>query len=928
MKVQLLNTDEFILVNNLKPVTSHVMMQRGNIAHPEGLFSTQIFGMTPKDRKETFAYIDLGHIFFHPHIYKIIKRFFRNVEKIVDGSSFYTINSEGHLVLSDEIHGETGVQFLYDNWEKIKWEYTDSPARNERIDVVMKSKKAEVFMSKLIVIPPFYRDVTSSSGGGKVPEINNFYVNAIRLASILKENDVFNFNLYSSQAAIQNLIVDCYDYFKEKLQSKNGLLRKYLMGKNVDLCTRTVITATSFHANKPEDMQVNFRYTGIPIAQVLSLAHPFVMNWVKGFFERELMNDSQKNLIDTKTGKVISLVEMENPELVFTDKFLKKKMDSYIKDPDTRFKPIEIPLKNGKTSYLIFHGTRYDMKNKDELATIANRKMTWTDVFYMACEDIIKDKHVIVTRYPLIDQYGLFVSRIRVLSTSKTIPMQVGEKVYPFYPDIDLNLPDSKVPTLFIDSVRFSNSYLPGLDGDYDGDQTTMKIMWSQEANDECERVMNRPSFFVRMDGSLVRFVEIEAIQTFYNMTKNPNKSNKSLNVSEIHNLTKLTPDDITFDKLVELFGHTEHPDGYYPKYNPEDTMTIPVGTYCNNKEPIDTTIGRFIFNKGLIEKSGMVNILGYINTEMTEGAFLGGVERTIATALLEGRITTDQMYVYVDTRDWMSLQGHVLVTPSFTPATIKIHPEVEKLKKELFKKYEKELASGDATIAAEIEKQLIAKTKEVFKDDIGMDLYNSGARGSLGNNYKNIALMRGAVYNRATGQYEVVQNSLNDGLAIKDIPISSNTILEGAYPKACGTRDSGYISKKLLAECQTEFLGDKDSDCQTKRGIKMELTEDNYKNYMYRYIMVMGKPVLLTSDNIKKYVGKVVELRTPMTCVKTQKGEICNICGGDFYYMLDNKAIGLSASRIGNALTKYNMKKFHDNVIKFTEVDLDDILI
>ena len=46
---------------------------------------------------------------------------------------------------------------------------------------------------------------------------------------------------------------------------------------------------------------------------------------------------------------------------------------------------------------------------------------------------------------------------------------------------------------------------------------------------------------------------------------------------------------------------------------------------------------------------------------------------------------------------------------------------------------------------------------------------------------------MRGAVYNRATGKFEVVKNSLNDGLAVEDIPISSNTILEGAYPKFWG---------------------------------------------------------------------------------------------------------------------------------------------
>ena len=476
MKVELLNADEFTDVNHLRDIKSPVMFQRGNSPHPDGLFSTEIFGMTPKDRKETFAYIELGHVFFHPHVYKIIKRFFRNVEKIVSGSSYYIINSEGHLVLSDEIHGQTGVQFLYDNWNKIKWEYTNSPARNERIDVVTKCKKAEVFMTKLLVIPPFYRDVSSSGSGGNVPEINNFYANAIRLASILKENDVFDFNMYSSQFAIQELLVDTYDYFKEKLESKNGLLRKYLMGKNVDFCTRAVITASSFHATTPDDLQVKLKYSGIPISHVLSLCKPFIMAWVKNFFERELSENLTKNLIDPATGKVIEVVELVNPETVFTDKEITKRMNSFIKDPDTRFKPIEVPLKNGKISYMVFHGTRYDMKNRDELSSIMSRKLTWTDVFYMACEDVCKDKHCVVTRYPLTDQYGIFISRISVLSTAKTMPMQVNGKVYKYYPVIDLDTPEHKIATLFIDSVAFSNSHLPGLNGDLTSVKVTLNL--------------------------------------------------------------------------------------------------------------------------------------------------------------------------------------------------------------------------------------------------------------------------------------------------------------------------------------------------------------------------------------------------------------------------------------------------------------------
>ena len=62
------------------------------------------------------------------------------------------------------------------------------------------------------------------------------------------------------------------------------------------------------------------------------------------------------------------------------------------------------------------------------------------------------------------------------------------------------------------------------------------------------------------------------------------------------------------------------------------------------------------------------------------------------------------------------------------------------------------------------------------------MDLYVSGARGSIGNNYKNINLMRGAVKNTQTGGYDVITKSLMDGLDKKDMAAHSNQIVQGAY--------------------------------------------------------------------------------------------------------------------------------------------------
>ena len=88
MKIDIFNVDEFVQLNNLREVTSPVLFQRGDIPDPNGLVSNEIFGVTIKDRKETFAYIDLGGHFFHPHIYKVLKRIFRNVEKIVNGTMY------------------------------------------------------------------------------------------------------------------------------------------------------------------------------------------------------------------------------------------------------------------------------------------------------------------------------------------------------------------------------------------------------------------------------------------------------------------------------------------------------------------------------------------------------------------------------------------------------------------------------------------------------------------------------------------------------------------------------------------------------------------------------------------------------------------------------------------------------------------------
>lgn len=474
MKIELFDIKEFIEINHLQEIKSPILFQRGDVPHPNGLVSNEIFGVTTKSRKETYAYIDLHGVFFHPHVFKAIRRMFRNIDKIINGEMYFSLSKEGFLV-PDE-NGETGIEFLYNNWEKINWDTKKDNKtggmRDERISLIKKYKKNEVFMRYQIVIPAFYRDIkTGSSSGGETDDINNMYAKLIRMATLIKNQDMFDFQFNSTNYTIQTTLVDIYDYFKHKLEKKNGMIRKYLMGKNTDYGTRTVITAPVYHADKPDDLFVDFQHTAIPISQLCSLVYPFVVHYIKNFFEREVIdNKNAKILYNPSTDEIESAVQIKDPESYFSDKYIKKMIDQYIKDPESRFTKIEVPTTGRKKLYLSFTGKRMDSSGTHELSGMQYRAMTWTDLLYLACEDAVKDKHCLVTRYPLLDEFGVFVSRIHVASTTKTVPMMINGVLYRWYPYVEPDTPLDEIPNKFSDSCQFSNSYLPGLEGDYDGE--------------------------------------------------------------------------------------------------------------------------------------------------------------------------------------------------------------------------------------------------------------------------------------------------------------------------------------------------------------------------------------------------------------------------------------------------------------------------
>ena len=323
----LLDMDFAVEYNKLQPVTDPILCEKGNIPRKNGLLSTEIFGVTVNERRRTFAYIDLGGRYMHPYVYKVLRRLNRKIENVIDGSKRFTL-VDG--VLQEDENGNTGIEWLYSIYDKIKFPRNDSSIRNERIDLLEAYKKDEVFINKWIVIPAYYRDMNLEKRDVSHEELNDYYSKLIRLTIMAQNNNEFDFVIHSTQASIQKQLVEIYDYFKVKLEKKNGFIRRANLGKSTTMGSRLVITAPRFDAERPEEMAVDFEHAGVPLAQVCSMFFPFIISHVKRYLIMELEQHKNKYPVKLKHWDKIKYVQLEEPSAYFTDDYIKKQIKKFI----------------------------------------------------------------------------------------------------------------------------------------------------------------------------------------------------------------------------------------------------------------------------------------------------------------------------------------------------------------------------------------------------------------------------------------------------------------------------------------------------------------------------------------------------------------------------------------------------------------------
>ncbi len=394
----------------------------------------------------------------------------------------------------------------------------------------------------------------------------------------------------------------------------------------------------------------------------------------------------------------------------------------------------------------------------------------------------------------------------------------------------------------------------------------------------------------------------------------------RKLNQVETKEVLSLTRQDINMSLLKAYFAATLT--RKEPRFNTFDTLTLPKGRLFN-EEAAETTVGRFLFNLYVIpdeyfKKFGYQNVIYNVDN-------ISEMEERMSYMVLQDELPTKEFAGYLDRAEWLTMGTAYFLSPTMDYDINVPLPEVIKRREELFRQYADEIKKGDPNVADLIEKELLALAKKILKEkgSEAYDFFESGEF-SFSNNYKKTSIFAGALENPYTKKLEILRSNYIDGISKDEFHHFANLTIVGGYSRNVETQKGGYETKKINNAVQGVTLDEPGSDCKTTQFLKVTITDKQKKMFLHRYVLDGGKLVLTDEKNIKGYIGKTVQMRSPLFCKGDQ---ICSKCAGELFYKLGMRNAGLLSTTMSGNLMNMSMKKFHNTSLKFDKINIDNFI-
>ena len=365
--------------------------------------------------------------------------------------------------------------------------------------------------------------------------------------------------------------------------------------------------------------------------------------------------------------------------------------------------------------------------------------------------------------------------------------------------------------------------------------------------------------------------------------------------------------------------------------------------------KPIETTVGRLIYNQGIPQD------LGFVDRNDPEHAFdleisFPVMKKNLGTIIAKC-IDKHGLNVSAELLDYIKATGYKYSTKGAITVSV-ADVAVPKAKKDILAKAEEEVEN----VAKQYRRGLITEQErydsvikiwEQATDDVteamkdNFDELNpiymmaqSGARGNM-NQLRQIAGMRGLMANTSGKAVEIpIKACFREGLDALEYFISSHGARKGLADTALRTADSGYLTRRLVDVSQDIIV--REDDCGTDEYIEVEDIKDGNQvieklherligRYPFENILnpetgeiIVDTETLITptiADAIIAAGIKKVKVRSVLGC-KTKHG-VCSKCYGMGLATRKKVNIGeavgiIAAQSIGEPGTQLTMRTFH----------------
>lgn len=516
-----LNWIEFYLLNVDRKLVSHLQEVKTTDTyvgltknfHPEGLYSTSIFGPIGSDERDnTFAYIDTKLEIISPTVCLGLFGLKELYKEIASGKRFAIWNSKTkdfEPALPSDKGADTGYNFFIEHYKELTPPRNESLSRNETIDFFNKFR--DISLTRyVLVLPAGNRDLMiKQDGREQEDEVAKMYRRVISLSKALPDRNLRKELTDPVRWKLQNAYNDIWMHFFSIQDGKGGWARRKVTTRRIQDGTRNVLSAhpTGSKYMGRED-QIRPTDTRVGILQGLKSLLPVAQYYIRTrYLSKIKAGDGNLYGINKKTLKREFLpVSGKVYDLFTTDDGIEKIINEF-KTKEVRKRPLMIDtdhyvalIYQDSKTFKVFFDIGELPENFDKSKV---RPMNLAELLYLSGYDVWNDYFSFVTRYPVTGRGSTYSSTIRLDTTVRSLFLYELEDDWTTLKSKPAtSFPD---PTMdeFVDSFAPHPTRIKGLGADHDGDTGSVNSVFSDEALEENRRYIRTRRYWFNNRGRL-----------------------------------------------------------------------------------------------------------------------------------------------------------------------------------------------------------------------------------------------------------------------------------------------------------------------------------------------------------------------------------------------------------------------------------------